>query len=134
MQDHANLIILFDGECNLCDASVNHIIDRDPADRFRFASLQSEVGAALAAEHGIDATELSSMVLIESGQAYLRSTATLRTCRHLTGPTRLLWLFILAPRPIRDAVYNFVAKHRYKWFGKREACRLPTEADRDRFL
>ena len=134
MQDRPQAIILFDGVCNLCNASVNTIIDRDPAGRFRFASLQSEVGKALAAEHGIDARELSSMVLIESGRAYLRSTATLRVYRRLRGPIRLLWPFILVPRPIRDAVYNFVAKRRYRWFGKREMCRLPTEADRARFL
>ena len=134
MQDHAHPVILFDGACNLCNASVNYIIDHDPAARFRFASLQSEAGKAIAAEYGIDAQALSSMVLIEPGQAYLRSTATLRVYRQLKGPIRLLWLFILVPRPIRDAIYNLIAKRRYKWFGQRKACRLPTEADRDRFL
>lgn len=134
MQDQAQAIILFDGVCNLCNRSVNYIIDHDPAERFRFASLQSGVGTALAAEHGFDVSELSSMVLIESGTAYLRSTATLRVYRRLSGPVCLLWPFILVPRPIRDAVYNFVAKRRYRWFGKRDTCRLPTEADRDRFL
>ncbi|MBX2851734.1 MAG: thiol-disulfide oxidoreductase DCC family protein [Phycisphaeraceae bacterium] len=134
MQDHPQAIILFDGVCNLCNASVNYIIEHDPADQFRFASLQSEAGAALAVEQGIDTQALSSMVLIESGRAYLRSTATLRVYRRLRGPIRLLWPFILVPRPFRDAVYNFIAKRRYRWFGKREACRLPTEADRARFL
>lgn len=134
MNDQSKAIILFDGVCNLCNASVTTIINHDPAGRFRFASLQSEAGAALAAEHGIDASQVSSMVLIESGQAYLRSTAALRTYRRLRGPIRLLWPFILVPRPLRDAAYSFIAKRRYKWFGKREACRLPTEADRNRFL
>ena len=134
MQDGPQAIILFDGDCNLCSASVNYIIDHDPAGRFRFASLQSESGKALCTEHGIDASALSSMVLIESGRAYLRSTAVLRVYRHLRGPLRLLWPFIVVPRPIRDAVYNLVAKRRYKWFGKRDACRLPTEADRTRFV
>lgn len=127
-------IVLFDGVCNLCNASVNYIIDHDPADRFRFASLQSEVGRELAIQHGIDANELASMVLIEEGQAYIRSTAALRVCRRLRGPAKLLWPFIVVPAFLRDPFYKFIASRRYKWFGKRDACRLPTEADRARFL
>ena len=127
-------VILFDGVCNLCGASVNYVIDHDPADYFRFASLQSETGMQLAAEHGIDATKLSSMVLIEAGKAYTRSTAALRACRRLKGPARLLWPLILLPAFLRDPFYRFVVNRRYKWFGKKDACRLPTPEDRSRFL
>lgn len=127
-------VILFDGVCNFCNGYVNYVIDHDPADYFRFASLQSEAGAALAGRHGIDVTELSTVVLIENGRAYARSGAVLRVLRRLTGPARLLWPLIVIPGPLRDAVYRFVAARRYRWFGKQEACRLPTEADRMRFL
>ncbi|MEO0476759.1 MAG: thiol-disulfide oxidoreductase DCC family protein [Planctomycetota bacterium] len=130
--DHA--VILFDGVCNMCNASVNYVIDHDPEARFRLASLQSEQGAALAAKHGIDANELSSMVLIEAGSAYMRSTAVIRVCRRLRGPAKLLWPLIVVPAFLRDPFYRFVANRRYKWFGKRDACRLPTEADRTRFI
>lgn len=134
MSDQSQAIILFDGVCNMCNASVNYVIDHDPADRFRFASLQSERGSQLAAEHGIDAAQLSSMVLIESGRAHVKSSAVLRACRRLTGPAKLLWPFIIVPPPLRDVGYRLIAKNRYRLFGKREACRLPTEADRARFL
>lgn len=127
-------VILFDGVCNMCNTSVNYVIDHDPAARFRFASLQSEAGTALARDHGIDASALSSMVLIEDGRAYLRSTAVLRICRRLRGPAKLLWPLIIVPGPLRDLGYRLIGKNRYRLFGKREACRLPTEADRERFL
>ncbi|MFK7790181.1 MAG: thiol-disulfide oxidoreductase DCC family protein [Phycisphaeraceae bacterium] len=127
-------VILFDGVCNMCNTSVNYVIDHDPAKSFLFASLQSEVGTSLAKEHGIDASELSSMVLIEDGRAYQRSTAAIRVARKLSGPAKLLWPFIVVPAFLRDPFYRFIAKRRYKWFGKREACRLPTESDRVRFL
>ena len=130
--EHA--VILFDGVCNMCNSSVNYVIDHDPTERFRFASLQSETGAQYAAEQGIDASELSSMVLVEQGKAYLRSSAVLRVCRRLSGPAKLLWPFILLTSILRDPAYRFVANRRYKWFGKRDACRLPTKADRARFL
>ena len=127
-------IILFDGVCNLCNRSVDYIIGHDKQGRYLLAPLQSNIGKALAAEHGIDADALSSMVLIESGRAYVRSTASLRICRRLAGPAKLLWPLIVIPRPIRDAVYSLIAWHRYRWFGKRQACRLPTEQERARFL
>lgn len=132
LQGHAT--ILFDGVCNLCNASVNYIIDHDPDNRFRFASLQSEAGQAIAAEHGIDSSTLSSMILVEDGCAYQRSTAALRIARQLRGVTRLLWPLIVLPAPLRDLGYRLVARYRYVLFGKREACRLPTEADQLRFI
>lgn len=134
MSDQSHAIILFDGVCNMCNSYVNYVIDHDPDDHFRFASLQSEVGNTLASRHGIDATKLSTIILIEEDQAYIRSTAALRICRRLTGPLKLLWPFILLPAPLRDLGYRIIAKNRYRLFGKRDACRLPTEADRARFL
>lgn len=130
----AHGVVLFDGVCNMCNGYVNYVIDHDPADYFRFASLQSEVGSALAAEHGIDAGALSTIILIENGQAYVRSSAALRICRRLSGPLKLLWPLIIVPAFLRDMGYRLVAKYRYRMFGKREACRLPTEGDRSRFL
>ncbi|MEM6258546.1 MAG: DCC1-like thiol-disulfide oxidoreductase family protein [Planctomycetota bacterium] len=131
-EEHA--VILFDGVCNMCNASVNYVIDHDPHARFRLAALQSDIGLALASEHGIDAGELSSIILVDSGKAYMRSSAVLRICRRLTGPAKLLWPFILVPTFLRDPFYRFVAKRRYKWFGKKDACRLPTPEDQARFL
>jgi predicted DCC family thiol-disulfide oxidoreductase YuxK len=127
-------IVLFDGVCNLCNGYVNYVIDHDKTGHFRFAALQSEVGTKLAAEHGIDTAALSTVILIEDGQAYVRSSAALRICRRLSGPLKLLWPFIFVPAILRDLGYRLIAKNRYRLFGKREACRLPTDADRERFL
>ncbi len=127
-------VILFDGVCNFCNASINYIIDHDPACRFRFAPLQSAAGAELAREHHIDTGKLESIVLIEDGRAYQRSTAALRIARQLAGPVRVLGVFRVVPAVLRDPVYNFIARHRYRLCGKADACRLPTPQDRARFL
>lgn len=126
--------MLFDGVCNLCNRMVDFVIRRDPAGRFRFASLQSSIGSDLAAAHGIDASELSSMVLIEDGEAYTQSTAALRVYRKLRGPVRWLWLFRMVPESMRNVLYRFIAKRRYRWFGQRKTCRLPTAEEAARFL
>lgn len=127
-------VVLFDGVCNFCNGYVNYVIDHDPADYFRFASLQSAAGSALAARHGIDVNELSTVVFIADDKAYTRSGAVLRICGKLRGPMRLLSPLLIVPAPLRDFGYRLVAKNRYRLFGKREACRLPTESDRARFL
>ena len=135
MSDDSHPIVLFDGVCNLCNASVNFIIDRDPHDRFRFAALQSERGVALLAEHGHTVSaEPDSIVLVEGGRIFERSTAALRIARHLRGAWKLLYGFMIVPRPLRDLVYRFIARHRYRWFGRTEACRVPTPELRARFL
>lgn len=126
--------ILFDGVCNLCNGSVQFILRRDPGQRFRFASLQSEAGRRLVTGHGLDPDELSSVILIEDGRVYRESTAALRIARHLSGAWKLLRVFVLIPRPIRDAVYRLIARNRYRWFGKQETCWLPTPELRARFL
>ena len=127
-------IVLFDGVCNLCNGSVQFILKRDPRGTFRFASLQSEAGRSLMAGHGLDPGALSSVVLIEDGRAFEESSAALRIARHLPGPWKLLRVFAVVPRPLRDAVYRWIARNRYRWFGKTETCWLPTPELRARFL
>lgn len=128
-------IVLFDGVCNLCAWAVRFIIGRDPAGRFRFASLQSAAGRELLAHHGLPApAEPDSVVLIEGGRAYLRSDAALRIARGLRPPWPLVYAAVVVPRPIRDWAYNLIARNRYRWFGRQEACWLPTPALRARFL
>lgn len=127
-------IILFDGDCNFCDSSVQFIIKRDPAAHFLFTSLQSEKGLELTKQYAIP-VEVDSLVLIENGKAFTKSSAALRIAKKLDGLWHLLFLFILVPRKIRDGVYDYVAKNRYKWFGKKEdACMLPSPEQRKRFI
>ena len=127
-------VVLFDGVCNLCNGSVQFIIRRDPAGRFRFASLQSEAGQALLRRHGLDPDDLSSVILVEDGRAYARSDAALRVARGLSGAWRAAGALRVVPRPLRDLVYGWVARNRYRWFGRREACMVPTPELRGRFL
>lgn len=127
-------IILFDGVCNLCNASVNFVIDRDPAAHFRFGALQSEGGRALLAAHDVPDTWLDSIVLIEGDRVYTASDAALRIARRLPGAWSLLWVFRVVPRPIRDAVYNWIARNRYRWFGRQDSCRMPTPDLAARFI
>lgn len=127
-------IVLFDGDCNFCDASVQFIIKRDPAIHYSFASLQSEIGQALIKKHAIPA-EVDSLVLIENDKVYIKSSAALRIAKKLDGLWHLLFIFILVPRKLRDYLYDIFSKNRYKWFGKKEdSCALPSAEDRNRFL
>jgi predicted DCC family thiol-disulfide oxidoreductase YuxK len=127
-------VVLFDGVCNLCDASVTFVIDRDPAGEIRFAALQSEVGQALRRRFRVPDEAAASVLFVEDGRCYRESTAALRICRYLSGWWPLLaWLLVL-PVPVRDLVYRWIARNRYRWFGVREACRVPTPELRARFL
>ena len=132
----AQALVLFDGVCNFCNASVHFIVDRDPARRFRFAALQSAAGAAALRAQGRApaAGDPDSIVLIEGGRVYERSAAALRIARHLRFPWPLLYAFVVVPRPLRDLVYRLIARNRYRWFGRTEECRVPTPALRERFL
>lgn len=132
--DAPHPVVLFDGVCNLCNGSVQFILKRDPQGRFRFASLQSEAGRSLMAKHRLDPDVLSSVVLLEDGRVWQESSAALRIARHLPGGWKLLRVFAVIPRPIRDAVYRWIARNRYRWFGKTETCWLPTPELRGRFL
>ena len=135
MEPAEHAVVLYDGVCNVCNDSVQFILARDRAGYFQFASLQSEVGQELLAQHGLGELPLSTMVLIEAGRAYTKSTAVMRVARRLT-PFWFLSSYGLAllPRPLRDALYAGFVKHRYRWFGKREQCLVPTPALRERFL
>lgn len=127
-----NAIVLFDDVCQLCNASVRFIIARDPRAVFRFASLQSETGKALRKTFGVP--DVDSLVLLDGGRCYAKSSAALRICRRLKGGWKLFYLFILIPKPIRDYAYDFIAKHRYQWFGKQDYCLMPAPDIRARFL
>ena len=127
-------IVLFDGVCNLCSGTVQFILKRDRAKKFVFASLQGEKGQALLQQYGLSVNEFHSFVFIEDGKAYTRSTGALRVFRKLGGVWKLLYGFIIVPRFIRDAVYNTIARNRYKWYGKKEECWVPTAELRERFL
>ncbi|MGI9036126.1 MAG: thiol-disulfide oxidoreductase DCC family protein [Pyrinomonadaceae bacterium] len=129
-----NAIILFDGVCNFCSGAVNFIIERDKKNRFKFAPLQSETGQKLLDEYNIDKTETDSVVLIERGKAYTHSTAALRIAKGLGGAWFLLYAFIVVPKFVRDFFYKLFAKNRYKLFGKKDACMMPTPEIRARFL
>lgn len=127
-------VVLFDGVCNLCNAIVNFIIDRDPSGELRLASLQSEQGKKLLQRVGLPLDSPDTFILIEGGRAYSKSTAALRTCRKLRYPWPLLWALMAIPRPLRDLAYGAVARNRYRWFGQSDVCRMPTEKDKERFL
>jgi prepilin-type processing-associated H-X9-DG protein len=123
-------VVFFDGVCHLCQATVRFIIARDAKASFHFASLQSAVARdKLGAWHGPD-----SVVLLEGDRVSIESTAALRIARKLRFPWSMAYAFIIVPRPLRDVVYRFIAKRRYRWFGKDDACWLPTPELRKRFL
>jgi len=127
-------IILFDGVCNFCNASINWIIRHDKRARFLFAPLQSPAGERLQREHGLDPTALDTMLLIEGGRVYLRSTSALRILRGLTFPYPLLYAFVIVPHHVRDFFYTAFANRRYRWFGKKDECTVPSPEVRERFL
>ena len=130
--------ILFDGVCNLCHGFVQFVIRHDAAGRFRFAALQSDAGRALLAAHGqaapAPAADPDSVLLLSGGRLYSHSTAVLRIARGLGGGWRLAEAGWALPRAWRDGLYRFVARHRYRWFGRQESCLLPTPALKSRFL
>lgn len=130
--EHA--IVLFDGVCNFCNASVQFILKRDPKGYFRFASLQSDAGRELLAQYHIDPQKNDSIVLIENGRAYLRSTAALRISRRLVAGWPAIYAFMAVPGFIRDGMYDFIAKNRYRWFGRKDQCMMPEPGWQERFL
>lgn len=128
-------IILFDGVCNLCSGAVQFIIERDKNNVFRFASLQSDLGKQLLAERRIDPKKTDSIILIQPNVAYyIKSSAALQAAKKLSGYYSYLRFLLIIPTPIRDWVYDFIAKNRYKWFGKKEACWIPTPELKSLFL
>lgn len=128
------VVVLFDGVCNLCTGSVRFLLRRDRRRRLRFAALQSPAGQALLRQHGLPGDLLETIVVLERGKARVRSDAALLLARRLPWPWPLCAAFTLLPRPLRDALYGIVARHRYRWFGRRESCMLPSADTADRFL
>ncbi|MBN2146807.1 MAG: DUF393 domain-containing protein [Anaerolineales bacterium] len=129
--DHG--IILFDGVCNLCNGVVDFVIRHDPIGYFRFAALQSPAGQKLATCCG-QPTNLETVILFDDGVCRVHSTAALAILRRLGWPWNMLVVFSLVPLPMRDAVYSWIARRRYAWFGVRSVCRLPTPSERGRFM
>lgn len=132
-------LVLFDGVCALCDGSVRFLLRADRRGRLRFATLQGTAAAQVRARHEDFAREMTSVVLVEDFGApgeriHLRSDATLRILAGLGGAWRMAVVLRVVPRGLRDAVYDWVARHRYRWFGRRESCRVPAEGERSRFL
>lgn len=132
--DSSSPIILFDGVCNLCNSSVNFIIDHDPKQQFRFASLQSEVAQNILSQFKNTSHGLDSVVLWENDRIYFKSTAALKIAARLSGMWPLMNVFWIVPTVIRDNAYDFIAKNRYKWFGRQDACRMPSPELKNRFL
>ena len=128
-------IILFDGVCNLCNGFIQRVIKRDTTDVFRYASLQSDIGQQLISERNMDATKIDSVVLIEPGVAfYIKSDAALQIGRHLKGYRTLSRILYLINSGLRNIVYDLIARYRYTWFGKQDACMIPTPELKAKFL
>ncbi|MFS0655595.1 thiol-disulfide oxidoreductase DCC family protein [Bacillus sp. 179-C3.3 HS] len=127
-------LILFDGICNVCSGAVQFVIKHDPNERMMFASLQSDTGQRILKEHGLPLNEFNSFIYIEEGTLYMKSTGVLKVARHLKGIYRWSYVLLAIPRPIRDWFYNRIAKNRYKWFGQKTSCLMPTPNIKKRFL
>jgi predicted DCC family thiol-disulfide oxidoreductase YuxK len=129
-----NPTILFDGVCNFCNSAVNFTLKRNTKADIRFAPMQSEAGQKLLQQYNLPVGDMQSFIFIEDGVVYKQSTAALKVCRHLRGLWPLCYGFIIVPKFIRDGIYNWIAKNRYKWFGMQQACMIPTPEVRERFL
>ncbi len=127
-------IILFDGVCNLCNASINFVIDRDKDTYFRYAPLQSETGQDFLKKNNKSLSDFDSIILLEGDTYHTKSTAALRIARRLSALWPIFYVFIVIPKSIRDFVYNIIASNRYKWFGKSDTCRIPTPELKKLFL
>lgn len=127
-------LVLFDGVCNFCNASVNFILKRDPTGVFRFTPLQSKMAKRLLEKFQLPSDELNTMVLIDGDRVCTRSDAGLRIARRLRWPWPLVSVFLIIPKVLRDVVYKIIARNRYRWWGKRETCMVPSPEWKERFL
>jgi predicted DCC family thiol-disulfide oxidoreductase YuxK len=128
-------IILFDGVCNFCDSAVQFVIRHDKKNTFRFVSLQSDLGQKILKHIGISASEIDSTILYEPGKAYYyKSDVAFKILKEISGIHKLLLAFSIFPKAVLDYAYDYVAKNRYKWFGKKESCMIPTQEQRAKFL
>lgn len=128
------LLILYDGVCNFCNSSVMFVAERDKQNNFVFAHLQSEIGLKYRQNFKLPTDIINTLVLVENQKAFIKSTAALRIARNLSGLWPLLYIFIVFPPFLRDFVYDFVAKNRYRWFGKSEVCKLPDPQIKEKFI
>ncbi len=133
--EHNKQLILFDGVCNLCNSSVQFVIKRDKKDMFRYAALQSEIGQQIIKKFNIDTSKTDSIILYSNEKGvFYKSTAALKIASKLGFPTNILGLFLIIPGAIRNIVYDFIARNRYKWYGKKEHCMIPTPELKSKFL
>ena len=134
MKMNTQPVILFDGVCNFCNSAVNFVIKRNAKANIMFTPMQSVAGQELLAQYNLPADDMKSFIFIENNTVYKQSTGALKVCRDLRGLWPLCYGFIIVPRFIRDGIYNWIAKNRYKWFGKKESCMIPTPEVKARFL
>ena len=127
-------IILFDGVCNLCNASVNFVIRHDRKAQFLFASFQSDTAKEILLKFDLKNLNIDTVILVENDKIYDKSTAALKIAKHLDGGFNLFYGFVIIPKFLRDWIYNIVANHRYQWFGKKESCIIPSPEIKNRFL
>lgn len=128
-------LILFDGVCNLCSSSVQYVIERDHKNKYVFAALQSDIGKEIIEKYKIDPSKTDSILLYRKDKGVVsKSTAALLIAKHLGFPTNLLYPFLIVPAFIRNMVYDYVAKNRYKWYGKKESCWIPTPELKAKFI
>ena len=127
-------IVIFDGVCNFCNGAVNFILTRDRRGTFRFSPAQSSAGGELLKKHGLAPDNLDSFLLIHRGKAYTKSDAALVIVRELPGPWKLLYACKVIPKQIRDYLYSLLVKNRYRWFGQRDQCMIPTSDQRQKFI
>lgn len=127
-------ILLFDGHCSLCNAAVDFVLKRDAKKKLLLASMQGSEGQRVLKMYQLPPSYLETLVLVEQGQVYLGSTAALRVARLLGGGWPLFYSLIIIPKGLRDRIYQWIGTHRYKWFGRRASCRIPTASEKSRFL
>jgi predicted DCC family thiol-disulfide oxidoreductase YuxK len=127
-------VLLFDGICNLCNSSVQFILKHEKNSELKFAALQSQFGQELLSQYKLTSPKMNSVILVSDGKVYLASDAVIRVCRFLKFPWNLGSVLIVIPRPLRDFFYKKIAKNRYRWFGKKESCMVPSPGRRSRFL
>ena len=131
---HRESILLFDGHCSLCNAAVDFVLKRDAKKKLLLASIQGPAGQRALTKYQLPSSYLDTLVLVEEGQVYLGSTAALRVARLLGGGWPLFYSLIIIPKGLRDRIYQWIGKHRYQWFGRRESCRMPTASEKSHFL
>jgi predicted DCC family thiol-disulfide oxidoreductase YuxK len=127
-------VILFDGVCNLCNASIDFILKRDKNNKFLVGALQEEPGKKLLSQFEVNPEYLDSLVLIEDNQIFFRSTAALKIAKNLPSLWPIFYAFIILPSGFRDGIYDWIGRNRYRWFGKKNTCRLPTPEEKAKFL